>query len=402
MRIIIIGAGPAGCFAAINIKRRHNDADITILESNKPLAKLALTGGGRCNITNTFNNAEQPDKIYPRGHRLMKRLLKEFGPQDTIKWFEAEGIELYTQDDERIFPKSDDAMQVVNTLLFTLSALNINILTHHKVKHISKQDEGFSIQCEGIEQVLTADKIIVTCGGVNSVQGFDFLSDFRLKTEQPVPSLFSLCTPSSDITSLMGVSVSDVSLSIASTKFHSQGALLVTHWGISGPAVLKLSSYAARHLAERNYKAQLLVNWMGKAAQDETAELIQSYIKGQPNKTLSNVHPPHISNRLWQFFLSELQLDPQKQWKELGRKDTNRLVNILSNQCIEAEGKNKFKDEFVTCGGVALSNLNPQTLESKTTHGLYFAGEVLDIDAITGGFNLQAAWSTAYAVANAV
>ena len=404
MRIIIIGAGAAGCFAAINIKRNQPDAVVTVLESGrKPLAKVAVTGGGRCNLTNSFADVKSLDKVYPRGGRLMKRLLREFSHEDTCAWFEREGVRLVTQEDQCVFPKSQDAMEIVNTLMRLMGRLGVVVKTGHRVERIEKRDGMFVVGMadESIKE-LTADAVVVTTGGGQTASAFRMLDGLDLEIVPPVPSLFSLCLPGNPVTDMMGTVVEDAAVSLAGTKFKAQGPLLVTHWGMSGPAILKLSSYAARWLNERDYKATLLVNWMSGSSESQVLEQLQEYCVLHKNKQLSNVYPQQLNSRLWHYLILRSKLSPEIRWGELGRKGLNRLVCTLTNQEFRVDGKNRFKDEFVTCGGIALSNVNPATLECRTCPGLYFAGEVLDVDAVTGGFNLQAAWTMGYVVAKSL
>lgn len=404
MRIIIIGAGAAGCFSAINIKRNLPDAVVTVLESGrKPLAKVAVTGGGRCNLTNSFADVKSLDKVYPRGGRLMKRLLREFSHEDTCAWFEREGVRLVTQEDQCVFPKSQDAMEIVNTLMRLMGRLGVVVKTGHRVERIEKRGGMFVVGMadESIKE-LTADAVVVTTGGGQTAFAFRMLDGLDLEIVPPVPSLFSLCLPGNPVTDMMGTVVDDAVVSLAGTKFKAQGPLLVTHWGMSGPAILKLSSYAARWLNERDYKATLLVNWMSGSNESQVLEQLQEYCVLHKNKQLSNVYPKQLNSRLWHYLILRSKLSLEIRWGELGRKGLNRLVCTLTNQEFRVDGKNRFKDEFVTCGGIALSNVNPATLESRTCPGLYFAGEVLDVDAVTGGFNLQAAWTMGYVVAKSL
>ncbi|MBO4817868.1 MAG: NAD(P)/FAD-dependent oxidoreductase [Bacteroidales bacterium] len=391
MRIAVIGAGAAGCFSAIELKRRLPDASICIYEAGKtPLAKVAITGGGRCNLTNSFAAIDNLAKAYPRGERLMKRALSAFSNEDVWKWFEKEGVRLVLQDDNCVFPKSQDAMQIVRTLTGLLRRLGVGIKTEHKVMSI---DPGFRISfADGTEA--EADKVIVTTGGSKS---FPFLQNLGLEIVQPVPSLFTF-NIDSPIKELMGTVVENASASIPGTRFKAEGPLLITDWGMSGPAILKLSSYAARYLADNGYKTDISVNWLGCTAEQAKAFLDSTAAQNQ-RRQLSSVRPDALPARLWDHIIAQAGLDPVRKWAELGRKGLNRLAETLTGDIYEMTGKGRFKDEFVTCGGVSLSEINISTMESKKHPGLYFAGEVLDIDAITGGFNLQAAWSTGYVAA---
>lgn len=391
MRIAVIGAGAAGCFSAIELGRRLPDASISVYEAGKvPLAKVAITGGGRCNLTNSFAGIDNLAKAYPRGERLMKRALSAFSHEDVWKWFEKEGVRLVLQDDNCVFPKSQDAMQIVRTLTGLLRRLDVPIFTGKKVVSLLP---GFRIGFADGTQA-EADMVIVTTGGAKA---FPFLEALGLEIVPPVPSLFTF-NIDSPIKELMGTVVEKASASIPGTAFKAAGPLLVTDWGMSGPAILKLSSYAARYLSENGYKATIAVNWLNRTS-TEAREMLDGYAAGNPRKQLSSVHPDELPSRLWDHILAQAGLDAGKKWAETGRKGLNRLAEVLTGDIYSMTGKGRFKDEFVTCGGVALSEINMSTMESRKHPGLYFAGEVLDIDAITGGFNLQAAWSTGYVAA---
>lgn len=401
MQVAIIGAGAAGCFAAINIKRQNPSTDVTIFESGRhSLAKVAITGGGRCNLTNSFSDVKSLASVYPRGERLMKRLLHEFSHTDLYDWFEREGVRLVTQEDNCVFPESQDAIEVVSTLIRLMRRDGVIVKTLHRVASISC---GFTIEFEDEQQpYFHADVVLVTTGGSPKKDGFSFLGGFDLDMIDPVPSLFSLCLPKNNIIELMGTVVNDVAVSLVGTRLRATGPLLITHWGMSGPAILKLSSYAARILYARDYKAQISVNWFGCNSEMEVLQHIMTIAAENPQKMLSTYHPGQLNARLWLYLLQQSGISPDQRWAELSKKTFNRLVSTLTNNIYNVEGKNRFKDEFVTCGGVSLTNISPRTLECKNVPGLYFAGEVLDIDAITGGFNLQAAWTTGYVAAQAI
>lgn len=407
MRIAIIGAGAAGCFAAINIKRKMADAEITVYESGrKPLAKVAVTGGGRCNLTNSFEHVKSMPAVYPRGHRLMERLFHTFDYKDAYRWFEDEGVKLVTQDDCCVFPQSQDAMEIVGTLTRLMRSHGIELKTGCRVRRIERTENldanKIRIYAGNDDTIHEADTVVVTTGGSPKACGLDMLAPIRLKTESPVPSLFSFCLPGDDITAMTGTVVEDVSVAITGTKHRAGGPLLITHWGMSGPAILRLSSYAARTLNATGYKARLTINWMGDMSEAEVHEELYAMAAQNSQKHLSNAYPTRLNARLWTHLLLRSGIKPDQRWGELARKSYNKLTDTLINSIYNMDGKNKFKEEFVTCGGVALSNINLKTLECKTCPGLYFAGEVLDIDAVTGGFNLQAAWTTGYAVAEAI
>lgn len=426
MNIAIIGGGAAGCFAAINIKRNYPEARVTVIESGrKLLAKVAITGGGRCNLTNSFRDIRSIAAAYPRGEKLMKRLLREFSHDDTMAWFEREGVRLVTQDDQCVFPKSQDAMEIVDTLTSLMRRLGVEVRTSCRVVKIEASLSGYEVATlSGSNDLKTSepqnlktskpvspsgdygglqlifDRVIVTTGGSPKLSGLDMLAPLNLDIITPVPSLFSICLPNHPITELTGTVVEHASATLVGTKLRAEGPLLITHWGMSGPAILKLSSYAARQLHDSGYKAHISVNWLGDANEGEAMETIMELAIKNPAKQLASVYPQQFNSRLWTYLIKQSNLNPSQRWSELAKKSFNKLVNTLVNDQYLMDGKNRFKEEFVTCGGVALSNINPKTMECRNHPGLYFAGEVLDVDAITGGFNLQAAWSMAWVVSN--
>lgn len=402
MNVAIIGAGAAGCFAAIQIKRNNPKANVTVYEAGiKPLVKVAVTGGGRCNLTNSFDGIRSLDEAYPRGARLLKRLFRTFDYNDVYQWFESEGVSLTTQDDECVFPVSQDAMEIVNTLVRLMRSLGIKVITRHRVaaiNHEAKDCEYLLTFSHG--DVAKADAVVVTAGGSPQVRGLEMYEKLGLEIVSPVPSLFSLnLEKNHPMTALMGTVVNDVQARLVGTKLSAFGPLLITHWGVSGPAILKLSSYAARILAENDYKAQLAINWFGQANEAEVTSIITEIAEQNQKKLVSSVWPERFNNRMWCYLIDACGLRQDMRWGELGKKGLNKLVALLTNHTLNIVGKNKYKEEFVTCGGVALSNVNSSTLESKKHPHLYFAGEILDVDAITGGFNLQAAWTMGFVVA---
>lgn len=402
MNVAIIGAGAAGCFAAIQIKRNNPKANVTVYKAGiKPLIKVAVTGGGRCNLTNSFDGIRSLDEAYPRGARLLKRLFRTFDYKDVYQWFESEGVSLTTQDDECVFPVSQDAMEIVNTLVRLMRSLGVKLITRHRVAAIDHEaEEGEYLLTFSHGDVAKADAVVVTAGGSPQVRGLEMYEKLGLDIVCPVPSLFSLnLEKNHPMTALMGTVVNDVQARLVGTKLSAFGPLLITHWGVSGPAILKLSSYAARILAENDYKAQLAINWFGQANEAEVMSIITEIAEQNQKKLVSSVWPERFNNRMWCYLIDACGLRQDMRWGELGKKGLNKMVALLTNHTLTIVGKNKYKEEFVTCGGVALSNVNSSTLESKKHPHLYFAGEILDVDAITGGFNLQAAWTMGYVVA---
>lgn len=398
MKIAIIGAGAAGCFAAVEIKRRLPEAMVVVYEGgSKALAKVAVTGGGRCNLTNSFEGIKSVETAYPRGARLMKRLFKVFSHEDAYSWFEKEGVRLTTQEDHCVFPASQDAMEIVNKLLYLMRRNGVVVKTGYRVERISHEDK-YRLEFSRHEND-EADVVVVTTGGSPKRAGLRMLDDLGIEIVDPVPSLFSFCLTNHPITQMMGTVVEEVQTAIVGTKIRAEGPLLITHWGLSGPAVLKLSSYGARYLHDCDYKTKIAVNWYGGANENEVMEDICRLASRNPQKQVQSVYPERFNSRLWLYLLDCAGIRHGMRWAEMGRKSFNRMAALLTNHVFDVTGKNKFKEEFVTCGGVALSNINPSTLECRGHQGLFFAGEVLDVDAITGGFNLQAAWTMGYVVA---
>lgn len=410
MKVAIVGAGAAGCFAAIEAKRQCPDAEVVVFESaSRPLAKVAITGGGRCNLTNTFRRVSQQagglKEVYPRGDKLMRRALSAFSQKDCWEWFEREGVRLVAQDDECVFPQSQDAMQIVRTLTRLMERYGVELRLRHRVTRIEHLEAQYRITLAdaGITPIL-ADKVLVTVGGKPSMHGFEMLAPLGLKIVPPVPSLFTFNIAGHWHTDLMGCVVENASVTLAGTKLKAAGPLLLTHWGMSGPAILRLSSYAARTLAERDYRGTLVVNWLGGLNDEEARALLQHIAAENPRKLISSTPPSGLTARFWERLLERslgiVAADAQvPRWAELGKKQLSRLVTALTADEHEITGRCAFKEEFVTCGGVDLKEINPGTMESRRHPGLFFAGEVLDIDALTGGFNLQAAWATGYVAA---
>lgn len=382
MKTAIIGGGAAGFFLAINLKEMNPSCEVTIFEkSKKVLAKVEVSGGGRCNCTNSFAAVRDLSQVYPRGHRLMKRLFKQFDYRDAYEWFERHGVRLVTQDDQCVFPASQDSHTIINLFLFEAKRHGIEVRTAHKIS--------------SLDELSDYDHIVLTTGGGTAALA-------GVATTEPVPSLFTFSIADEALKALMGTVVENATAFIPGTTFRATGPLLITHWGMSGPAILKLSSYAARDLHDHQYQMPLAVNWLSRNEAEVQAE-VQRIISSHPQKQLSSIRPFDLPTRLWAYLLEKtLGERAQNRWQNLNKKELNRLVNCLCNDGYQISGRAAFKDEFVTCGGVDLSAVNPHTLESKTHPHLYFAGEVLDIDGITGGFNFQAAWTTAYTVARAI
>ena len=393
MKTAVIGGGAAGFFLAINLKEMCPEMEVTIFEKSKRvLAKVEVSGGGRCNCTNSFAAVSDLSQVYPRGHRLMKRLFKTFDYRDAYDWFERHGVRLTTQPDECVFPMSQDSHTIINCFLAEARRHHVEIVTGQKITSLN--------------DLAHFDFIAVTTGGMPKSGEFlipqsdDTSGDSAVIS--PVPSLFTFSIDDAALRALMGTVVDDATVMIPGTGFKASGPLLVTHWGMSGPAILRLSSYAARELHDHHYQMPLAVNWTSRKDPDILQEL-QTIISRHPQKQIATIRPFDLPSRLWAY-LAEKTLGERarNRWQNLNKKELNRLVNALCNDSYQIAGRAAFKDEFVTCGGISLSAVNPHTLESKTLPNVFFAGEVLDIDGVTGGFNFQAAWTTAYTVAKSL
>ena len=388
MKTAVVGGGAAGFFLAVNLKEMMPDMEVTIFErSQHVLTKVEISGGGRCNCTNSFEEVTDLSQVYPRGHRLLKRLFNNFDYRDTYAWFECHGVPLVTQNDQCVFPEAQDSHAIINCFLSLARRYHIEICKGSKV--------------QSLDDVKGYDYVVVTTGGSPKGEGLRWLQALGHEIEQPVPSLFTFSVADKRLQALMGV-VTDVETMIPGTKLRAAGPLLITHWGLSGPAVLKLSSHAARYLAEQNYQTPLAVRWLSLSDQ-EISTLLYEQVATQPKKQLTTYNPFGLQQRLWAYLVEKaLEVRAQIRWAELNKKDVNRLVNVLINDTYQIAGRAPFKDEFVTCGGISLKAINTSTLESKHVPHLYFAGEVLDIDGVTGGFNFQAAWTTSYTAATSI
>ncbi len=397
MNIAIIGGGAAGFFSAISAKENHPQSKVVIFEkSHKLLAKVRISGGGRCNVTNACSSIDELANSYPRGGRSLKNLFYLFNNKDTMEWFAKRGVPLMVQEDNCVFPVSQDSRSVINCFLYETQRLNIDIKLGAGVSEIKERANQLELYFEGQNQPQIFDKVIVTTGGSPKKTGLEWLEKLNHKIENPVPSLFTFKMPKEDIKNLMGIVVENTIVSIQSTKLKAEGPLLITHWGMSGPAILKLSAFGARILSEMNYDFKIQVNWVNEPNCDIVKEQLNNIVNNNPNKILTNFRPYYLPERLWLYLLSKIDLPFEKKWNELGKKGINKIMNVLTNDEYSVKGKTTFKEEFVTCGGISLKSIDINTMESKVCKNLYFAGEVLDIDGITGGYNLQAAWTTGF------
>ncbi len=397
MKIGIIGGGAAGFFAAIHAKKNFPESEVTILEkSQKLLSKVKVSGGGRCNVTNGCTAISELSKAYPRGEKKLKKAFREFNTKHTMEWFEERGVALTIQDDNCVFPVSQDSQTIIDCFMNEASELGVKIEIGKGVNSIVKNKNLFEIGFKGNELIYEFDKLIIATGGSPKRSGLEWLENLGHKIEDPVPSLFTFNMPNEDITKLMGIVVRETKTSIQGTKLKSDGPLLITHWGMSGPSILKLSAFGARILANNNYEFKLQVNWVNTQNYEEVFNSLKDLSAKQPNKLLQNYRAFSLPERLWFYLLEKNEIPTSKKWGDLGKKDLNKLTNSLTNDIYSVKGKTTFKEEFVTCGGVSLESIDFSTMQSKVVSNLYFAGEVMDIDGITGGYNFQSAWTTAY------
>lgn len=396
MKVAVIGGGAAGFFSAISVKENYPDAEVVIFEkSGKLLSKVKVSGGGRCNLTNSIESIKGLSLSYPRGHKELKKAFQLFNNKDVMNWFEDRGVPLVTQDDKCVFPESQNSQSIIDCFLRETKKSDIKIEKNRGIKKIQKIDNKLELHfLENKFEPLIFNNIIVATGGSSDRESYSLLENLNHKIEEPVPSLFTFNMPEESITGLMGIVAGHVLLGIPGTKLKSDGPLLITHWGMSGPAILKLSSFGARILSEKDYNFKFQINWVNVQNTDYVREQLAQIIIEHSNKMLTNFRAYALPDRLWNYLLEKCGLSKSKKWNELGKKGINKLVNILTNDIYSVSGKTKFKEEFVTCGGVHLDNVDFNTMQSKVCNNLYFAGEVLDIDGITGGFNLQAAWTT--------
>lgn len=396
MKVAVIGGGAAGFFSAISAKTHNPDAQVTIYErSDKLLSKVRISGGGRCNVTHHCFKIHELVKFYPRGEKPLKKAFGIFSPTDTISWFNERGVELKTEEDGRMFPVSDSSQTIIDCLMKEVHNLGIGIKMKSAIKTLKESKNGLILGFKNGE-TKEVERVVVATGGSPRPEGFNWLRELGHNIEEPVPSLFTFNMPDESITKLMGVVAAPVSVKIMGSKLKSEGPLLITHWGMSGPAILKLSSFGARELNEMNYEFKALINWTGELSEQEIREVLKGVVEAHGKKRIHNVNPFELPGRLWEFLIEKVEVGENMIWQNMGKKNINRMVHILMNDEYSVRGKTTFKEEFVTCGGVCLQDIDIKTMESKKVPNLYFAGEVLDIDGVTGGFNFQAAWTTGF------
>ncbi|MCZ2475855.1 NAD(P)/FAD-dependent oxidoreductase [Aquirufa ecclesiirivi] len=396
LRISIIGGGAAGFFAAISAKQHNPTAHVQILEKTSHfLAKVKISGGGRCNVCHAEFNNRKLAEHYPRGEKFLKKAFEQFDATSTMEWFEQRLVALKTYSDGCVFPLSNTSQSIIDCFLREAKKLDIELLLHHSIDTIEKL-EGGGFVLRSKDKTITTDRVIVTTGGQPKLSGLHWLESLGHQIIPPVPSLFTFNMPEEPIKEFMGLVVEKATVRIEGQKLVGKGPLLITHWGMSGPAILQLSAWGARSLAEVNYQFNILVNWLDETKESELRVSLENTRKVHGGKMISNHCPFPIPARLWNFLLSKNEIILSSRWIETNPKQINKLVNTLLNDRYQVQGKTTFKEEFVTAGGIDLSEIHVQSMESKLLPGLFFAGEIMDIDGITGGYNFQAAWTTGF------
>ncbi|MBI2275407.1 MAG: NAD(P)/FAD-dependent oxidoreductase [Bacteroidetes bacterium] len=399
--LIVIGGGAAGFFCAVNAARMHPGLRVTVVEkSNKLLAKVKVSGGGRCNTTHACFEIPELVKRYPRGQNFVKKAFHSFNINDTISWFAERGVQLKTEADGRMFPITDDSQTIINCLLKEADKYGVQIRLQCEVQSITAAANGFELQTSVGR--MRANFVCIACGGYPKSAMFEWLRKLGHTIAEPVPSLFTCNMPGNPVTQLMGVAVERAAVKVAGTKLAEEGPLLITHWGMSGPAILRLSAWGARQLAEMNYHFTLLVNWLPGQTEQDLRNAWQSYRDEYAGMKTGNKNPFGLPNRLWLYLLTASDINPDTRWAEIPAKEQNKLIRNLTAQEFPVKGKTTFKEEFVTCGGINLSEVDPNTMQSRKQPGIYFAGEILDVDGVTGGFNFQHAWTSGWIAARSI
>ncbi|WP_345070206.1 NAD(P)/FAD-dependent oxidoreductase [Hymenobacter fastidiosus] len=405
LTVAVLGGGAAGFFGAIACAEANPKLTVYLLEkTSKLLGKVRVSGGGRCNVTHNCGSVAQLIQHYPRGAKQLKEPFHQFGAQDTVQWFEKRGVPLKTEADGRMFPTTDSSETIAQCLLDAAHRAGVRVLTSTNAERIEPlPGGGFALHLTGAApRVLTVRRLLVATGGLPKSEGYNWLRDLGHSVVEPVPSLFTFNVPASPLKELMGVSVPHARVVLAGEKLDYEGPLLITHWGISGPAVLKLSAWGARRLHELQYIGSALVNWIPTYTEETLRQWLHAFRTDNGRKVVLSNALFGLPQRLWRNLAEQAGVDAEVRWSELPAKTQNRLIELLLRMPLAVRGKTTFKEEFVTCGGIPLSEVSMKTMESRLHPGLHFAGEVLDIDGITGGFNFQAAWTTGFLAGRAL
>lgn len=389
--LIVIGGGAAGIFAAISAKEANPDRSVLVLEKTSHLLnKVRISGGGRCNVTHSCFDPKILVSHYPRGNKALIGPFTRFQPRDTIEWFASRGVDTKTEEDGRMFPITDNSQTIIDCLLTEAGKLGVEIRLK---QHIDKIEPGFAIEMAD-RSVLECDHLLLATG--SSPVGYNYAKQFGHTIVDPVPSLFTFNVPGSPLEELSGVSVEKATVSLPEAAMQQTGPVLITHWGFSGPAALKLSAWAARWLHNCQYRATLHMDWLPELSKDKVIGLLKNNRTENPNQLLPNSNVFGLPRRLWEKLITVAGLDNKRRNGEFSNEQLQKLADILKANAFQVQGKTTYKEEFVTAGGIALDEVNFRTMESRLQPGLYFAGEIMDIDAVTGGFNFQNAWTTGY------
>lgn len=402
-KIAIIGGGAAGYFTAVNAARLNPHLKVTLYEKSKEvLSKVRISGGGRCNVTHHCYDPERLSAFYPRGGKMLRWSFERFQAEDTVRWFESRGVSLKAEEDGRMFPVTDSSETIIHCLKSEARKTNVTIRTRTKVKSIQSIKNG-SFKLELLKGgKADADVVVIATGGYNREKAYSWIEDLGLSIIKPVPSLFTFNFREKIFSDLAGISVEEAEVHIKGTGYTEIGPVLLTHWGLSGPAVLKLSAWAARELYKKEYRFDVKVNWAAPLNREQVRDKLIKIREDNARKKVDKQDRFSFPARLWTRFVELAGLDLQKRWAEVSNREVHDLTQHLVNAEYSIQGKTTYKEEFVTCGGVSLKDINPDTLESKKVPGLYFVGEVLDIDGVTGGFNFQAAWTNGMLAAEAI
>ena len=394
--MVVIGGGAAGFFCAVTAARLNKNLQVNLLEkTGKLLSKVKVSGGGRCNVTHALFDIEALSKRYPRGQHFVKKAFHQFAPKDTIDWFAKRGVQLKTEKDGRIFPITDLSQTIIDFLMAEARMYGVDITLHQDVTHIETPGSGFAVTCSNGTQ-LHADFVCIACGGYPKAAMFSWLQNLGHTIAAPVPSLFTFNLPKHPVTELMGVSVPHVKVKVEGSKLVEEGPILITHWGLSGPAVLRLSAWGARELAAKDYLFKVHVNWLPNETDQTLKAQFQKLRTSAATQKISNYNGFGLPNRLWLFFLEQARIGNDLRFADLLVKAENALIRSLVDYVADVQGKTTFKEEFVTSGGIQLSEVHPATMMSKKVPSVFFAGEILDVDGITGGFNFQHAWASGF------
>lgn len=406
-KLIVIGGGAAGFFCAVNAAEKNPELEVVLIEkSNKLLSKVRVSGGARCNVTHASFSIAEMIKKYPRGEKFLKQSFHYFFTTDTITWFEKRKVKLKIESDGRMFPESNSSETIINCLLQEANKHKVEILMNREIIKIeTKSDEENKKQFQLFSKdgsILEADFICIACGGFHKSEQYNWLTKLGHSFESPIPSLFTFNISKNPISELMGISVEDAQVKINGTKFSQSGPLLITHWGFSGPAVLKLSAFAAIELSKMDYDFSISINWLADYHENSVLEKLKLVRNEFASKKIINKNPFNLPQRLWEYHLQQCGINPEIRWADLPAKQQNLLSKQLCTQQFQVKGKTTFKEEFVTAGGIKLNEVDANTMQSKIVFNLFFAGEILNVDGITGGFNFQHAWTSGWIAAEEI